>query len=268
LNLGKRSDEAPLTENRRREYQSLRRAKGRRQTGQYLIEGVRALEAAVDGQAELVDIVTSQSLLSNTSVARLLSRATVRVLIASERDLDRMSDSVTPQGVLAAAMIPKVVGRPEVPCLILDGVQDPGNVGTLIRTAAWYGVRSVICGPGTADPYQPKAVRSSQGGLWDLDVLRIDDLGSVYDLAGREGIPVFVAHMNGGEASKWGPDAGAFLVIGSEAHGPSARSLKAASETVRLPRRRARGATESLNAAVAGGILLDRWLGATAHPSG
>lgn len=227
------------------------RAKGRRELGQYLIEGVRAVEAAVLGGAELVDVVVSAS---GDRVDRIRAMASCPVLSASTRDVEAIGDAKTSQGIVAAARIPAPATVPAGPVLVLDGVQDPGNVGTLIRTAAWFGVQAVICADGTADPWQPKVVRSSQGGLWDLAVVRSPD--PVGLLAGRS---MFIADMRGVPLSEWRPEPDAVLVLGSEAHGVSQAFREASAGSVHIAGRGT--ATESLNVSVAGGILMAAWLG-------
>lgn len=243
----------------------MQRAKGRRELGQYLIEGVRAVESAVKAGARLADVVVDRKLIEQASggseasdrVSRLLESVTCPVLVAAGNDLKSISDVQTSQGIIAAATLPEDSRGVEFPCLVLDGVQDPGNVGTLIRSAAWFGVRTVICGPGTADPFQPKVVRSSQGGLWDVDVQRMADLPGILQAVGDR--PVFVADLDGDAAQEWQPSRESVLVIGSEAKGPSEAFRGAAAGVVTIAGG-ARKGTESLNAAVAGSILLHCWL--------
>lgn len=265
MNLARTPDESKLTARRKSEYRSLLRAKGRRELGQYLIEGVRAVESAVNAGASLVDLVVDRDLIEEASggseaserVASILESVTCPVLIAAGNDLKSVSDVRTSQGIIAAAKLPGDAPAVEFPCVVLDGVQDPGNVGTLVRSAAWFGVRTVICGPGTADPFQPKVVRSSQGGLWDVSVQRMDDLPRILHAVGDR--PIFVADLDGQPAAEWRPERESVLVIGSEARGPSAVFRAAAEGVVTIAGGNQKG-TESLNAAVAGGILLHCWL--------
>jgi TrmH family RNA methyltransferase len=257
LNLDNNPGEARLTARRKAEYRSLSRSKGRRELGQYLIEGVRSIESAISAGIALTDLVVLPDAADHPRIAALVAKARCPVWVGAAKDLASITDVRSDQGVVAAAPYPTDVGIHGGGCLVLDGVQDPGNVGTLIRTAAWFGIETVICGPDSADPYQPKVVRSSQGGLWDVTVVRRPTMEAVLaDLAGRS---VYVADMDGIELGEWEPPANAALVIGSEAHGPSAE-LKAVSEAaVTIPGSRPKG-TESLNAAVAGGILLQHWM--------
>lgn len=261
MNLDRNPDESGpsvprLTARRKAEYRSLSRSKGRRELGQYLIEGVRAIESALAAGAALVDLVVLSETQNQPRVTALVARAGCPVLVGAAKDLASISDAKNDQGVVAAVRLPSEEAIPAGGCLVLDGVQDPGNVGTLIRTAAWFGMTSVICGPDSADPYQPKVVRSSQGGLWDVTVLRRATMEAVLsDLGDRT---VFVADMDGVDLGDWNPPADAALVIGSEAHGPSAELKAVAANLVTIAGSGPMG-TESLNAAVAGGILLQHW---------
>ncbi len=257
MNLDHNPHESRLTARRKGEYRSLSRSRGRRELGQYLIEGVRAIESAVTAGVALIDLVVLPNALDDPCIAELAAKAGCPVRVGATKDLASISDARSDQGMVASALLPTESGIPAGGCLVLDGVQDPGNVGTLIRTAAWFGVAGVICGPDSADPYQPKVVRSSQGGLWDVTVVRRASIEAVLaDLVGRS---VFVADMEGVDLGDWDPPSDAALVIGSEAHGPSAELKAVAAGCVTITGSGPRG-TESLNAAVAGGILLQHWM--------
>jgi TrmH family RNA methyltransferase len=221
----------------------------------------------VDAGAPLVDVVATQEASQNARILKILERVACPVFIASSRDLESVSEVRTSQGVAAAAQLPDVTEVRAGSCLVLDGIQDPGNVGTLIRTAAWFGVKAVVCGPGTADPYQPKVVRASQGGLWDVQVVRSMDLRRLFASPRFSGCPRYVADMHGVSLGEWRPSGDSVLVMGSEAHGISEAAREGAVQAVTIERRGS-GGTESLNAAVAGGIMLAHWLGRRAKPSG
>ena len=257
MNLDHNPHESRLTARRKAEYRSLSRSKGRRELGQYLIEGVRAIESAIAAGVPLIDLVVLPEAPDQPRIAALVAKAGCPVWVGASKDLASISDARSDQGVVAAAPFPSDLEVQAGGCLVLDGVQDPGNVGTLIRTAAWFGVQSVICGPDTADPYQPKVVRSTQGGLWDVTVVRRGSIEAV--VADLEGRNVFVADMAGEDLNAWRPPADAALVIGSEAHGPSKELKAVAAGCVTIAGSSPR-ATESLNAAVAGGILLQHWM--------
>ncbi|HET6569523.1 MAG TPA: RNA methyltransferase, partial [Rhodothermales bacterium] len=248
-----------------KEIASLTQRKYREHLGQMLIEGTRSVESAVAAGAPLVDVVVSESRVHDTQVRALVEGLAVPVYILPERELARISDVETSQGVCAVARIELFPDdRLETlrSVLALDGVQDPGNVGTLLRTAAWFGVDGVVAGPGTVDFFNPKVVRSAMGGLWDVRLTRSGDLAGLLTRLGRAGFHRYGADLAGACVSDWRPSLPAVLVLGSEAHGLAAATAAALDECVTIPGDPRRHGAESLNVAVAGGILMHRWLGA------
>jgi len=140
---------------------------------------------------------------------------------------------------------------PPGPLLVLDGVQDPGNVGTLVRAAAAFGAAGVLALDGTVDPFNPKAVRAAAGAIFRTPVLRTS--WEHVDAELRTRGPVLVADMSGRDVATLRPIGSWTLVVGSEASGPRAAVRAAATDNVAIPMR---GGVESLNAGVAGAILL------------
>ena len=187
-----------------------------------------------------------------------------------ETDADTMAhltDVATPQGLMAVVerrlhdpdTVPERLGDTGT-ALLLDGVQDPGNVGTLLRTAAWFGAQAVVAGPGTAGLYGPKVMRAGAGSHWTLDLARADELGPLLDRLRRHDVSLYGADLQGVQARAWHPTRPSALALGSEAHGLSAVVLDRLDATVALRGAPNRPAAESLNVAVAGGILLYEWL--------
>ncbi len=179
-----------------------------------------------------------------------------RVLAVSEQVLDRVTDTVTPRGLLAIFPFPDVtpVLRPrESPLiLLLDGIQDPGNLGTLLRSALGAGAHAVYLAPGTTDPYAPKVVRAAAGSHFRLPIqsLAWDSPESLLANCSQR----LAAEPHAGQPYDqvdWTrPSA---LLIGSEAHGLSSSARTMATGSVRIP---LQGGLESLNAAVAGSVIL------------
>jgi len=129
----------------------------------------------------------------------------------------------------------------------------------LIRTAAWLGVDGVAIGPESADPFAPKVVRSTMGGIWDVRIERRRDVAEWVRRVLQEGASVWVADMDGVDVSSWEVDSPSVLVIGSEAHGVSDAVRRLATGAVSIPGAAGRKGVESLNAAVAGGIIMSHW---------
>lgn len=244
---------------------ALHRKRHRDRLGLCLVEGLRSVASAVAAGAPLVEVLATAEALADGRVAALLGRASVPLHTIPAADLARIADTTSTQGVLAVARIEHAAPADLAgPVLALDGVQDPGNVGAVLRSAAWFGVRGVLVGPGTADPFGPKAVRAAMGGLWDVRIAPSDDLAADLRRLQARGLPLFGADLDGEPARAWAPPPEAVLVLGSEAHGLSDEVRAVLDGRVRIGAPNAAGGArgvESLNVAVATGVLLHRWLG-------
>ena len=253
-----------LTRRRRQEIASLARKKHRERLGELLVEGVRSVEAAVDGGAALVEVVVSNDVRGEERVRALLERVDVPVHEADAREMAALSDVQASQGVLAVARMGRTSEEELAGCasvLALDGVQDPGNVGAVLRTAAWFGAHAALAGPGTADFFSPKTVRAAMGGLWDVRLAQTSDLAEALRRLRTSGFRLYGADLGGTSARAWEPQPPSVLVLGSEAHGLSADVRALLDERVAIRGAEGRRGAESLNVAVAAGILMYRWLG-------
>lgn len=234
----------------------LHRRRHRQQTGRCLLEGLRLVADAWQHGGRFEEVFVTQSFLHNPEGERLvqaMEAAGVRVLLVPESVLESLSQTVTPQGIVA------VVQQPRLPLpahpwllLVLDRLQDPGNAGTLVRSAAAAGADGVLFGPGSVDPYNDKVLRAAMGAHFRLPVL---DVGRWEELRAHLGPdrPLYVADPRGQtiyDQVDWIRPAA--LVVGSEAHGPGPEAL-AQGIPVAIPMARE---TESLNAAVAGSVIL------------
>ena len=235
----------------RNDVRELRRAAKREDRRQYLAEGTHlALELQKSSiQPDLVAIRED----ADNEVIQIAERYVndgVDVYISSGKNMDMMADVNSPQAILC--VVPYHAERPlEDRILVLDAVSDPGNVGTMIRTAAWFGFSDVVLGEGCADLYNPKTMRATSGAALRINVLRKRQIpGWIETLDER---PCFAAVPRGGEPPVAMHDHDRFaLVIGSEAHGISEETLEACTHSVSIP---GDANVESLNAATAAAIL-------------
>jgi TrmH family RNA methyltransferase len=253
-----------MTRQRLKDIASLARSKGRRAHGQLLVEGARSVASAVAAGAPLVEVLVARGATGEAAeAAAFAERAGLPVHTVAARDLDRAGDARTGQGVLAvaASVVGDGVDGVEGPTLALDGVQDPGNVGGLVRTAAWFGAAAVVADAASADFETPKAVRAAMGGLWDLRLARVPRLGPALDALAARGYAAWGADLDGTPLADWRPSRRAVLVVGSEAHGLSAEVGRRLAGRVSVAG--AAGPTrgvESLNVGVAAGIVMAAWL--------
>lgn len=235
-----------------KEWSRLHARKGRAETGLFLAEGPHLVEEALrhapESVAEIL-LVEGCRLPSGVSLPKGM-----RATILSERAMAAACEADTPQEVAAVCRIPS--GAVDVArggaFLLLDGVQDPGNVGALIRTADAAGCVGVVCGDGCADPWGPKAVRATQGSLFHVAVAS-EDLASAIARLKAAGVRVVAAEKGGRDLSAFAPSRDVALVMGGEGAGvsPAVRALCDDAVGIAL-----RGKAESLNVAVAAGVLL------------
>ena len=234
----------------------LRIAKTRGAEGAVLVEGVRAVSEALDAGVAVRFAVTSPRI-ETTEEGRTLTKRLEALELAQveEDDLAKISDTEHSQGVLIVAAEPDgSLGaiRPKGRYLVLDGVQDPGNAGTLVRAAVAFGLDAVLCVDGTVDPWIPKTVRASAGMIFRIGVVRAK-AGEVVERLRDAGVSILVADAKGEDPREQGDSDGFALVVGNEGAGVRTELAGQADAVVAV---RMEGPAESLNVAMAGSILL------------
>jgi TrmH family RNA methyltransferase len=211
----------------------------------------------------VVAVLVDEDALHDTAVRDLLEEARSRmwrVEAVERRVIEEVADTRTPQALVSVAAIPRWTWddvRPG-PIVILDGVQDPGNVGTLIRTGVSLGCAGVVTLESTADPWGPKAVRASAGAGLRRPVLGADRASTVAELERRK-IPLWIAAADGEPIGRGDlPERRLALALGGETRGVSRVLEDASARRVAIEMH---AGMESLNVAAAGAILLDRIMG-------
>lgn len=241
-----------------KQLRSLTTKKGRGSAGTVLIEGWKMVEELLSSSWSVDRVVVDLQRLpaQGPDVLRQCTARSVEVRSGSVSDLRALSDVREDQGIVAVARLPRQTMK-DLPAsgdlLVLDAVADPGNVGTLIRTADWFGLPCVVLGPGCASIGNPKVVRATMGSLFHLLAIEVDDLPEACRTMMSAGVSLASAEVEGGAWPRWAPPGRVAVVLGSEAHGvnPAVRAL--ASHRVSIPRG---GRAESLNVASAGAIVL------------
>lgn len=223
----------------------------RRKTGLMLLDGVHLVEAYEAAFAAVDTLVVAESALANSEIADLLGgREAVLLADGLMRELGLVD---TPSGLLAIAAMPRQTATVDLQAdaILLDGVQDPGNVGTLLRTAAAAGVAQAILGPGCASPWSPKVLRAGQGAHFALTIHEEVDLAAfMADYQGTTAVTTLDRASSLYEANWSGPLA---WVFGAEGQGVSPQLLAAAGLRIRIPMP---GKVESLNVAAAAAVCL------------
>jgi TrmH family RNA methyltransferase len=218
-----------------------------------VLEGVRLVEdALLAGVRPDFALYRADVQAEHTAAAKLLDRLAaggVACLAVEPRLFNRLSDVQTPQGVLAVCPWPELSPRePLSLVLVLDGVADPGNLGSALRTAAAVGVDLALLPPDTVDPYNPKVMRGGMGAHFRAPIRQ-----QGWDQIGVLDLPLVLADAAGRRTiyeMDWTQPV--TLVVGGEAHGPGEHARALASEVVRIPM----ASGESLNTAVAASVIL------------
>lgn len=242
-----------LPKSRVKYIQSLGHKKSREAAGEFIAEGPKVVAeciAEAPGQVSAV-FGTASWLEANSGLLRVLSPGIITEI--DEQDLVRVSQQQTPNQVLALVRMPADSGPPmslQGICLVLDTIQDPGNLGTLVRTADWFGIRYVVCNDGCADCFNPKVVQASMGSILRVQVSYTDLPVWITQL---KDIPVLATVLEGEDLFDTPPLDRGLIMIGNESRGLSPELAALATQKITIPRK---GGAESLNAAVAGGIVM------------
>jgi RNA methyltransferase, TrmH family len=238
----------------------LHRRRARERRGLTLVEGVRLLEEALAAGIPLRGAAVAPAL-EGTPRGRALKAALLHRGVAlgevTDEELRKLADTEHPQGVVAVAEVHRLdlVDLPAGPgsvLLVLDAVQDPGNVGALARAALGLGAAGLVTLPGTAELESPKALRGSMGALFRLPAAHAT-LERFTEWAAASGFALWVAAAGGAPVAPAPAGLRLALVLGNEGAGVGAELSARAARTVAVP---LRAGVESLNVAVAGGILL------------
>lgn len=216
--------------------------------GEYAADGIKLLKEAVQWIPNQIKTVIKTS-----SVQLELLPDHVQSVEVPDDLMRQISPMETPQGVLFVCVMPEAAPLVlSAPCLILDGIQDPGNMGTILRTADAMDIPAVLSG-GCADAYNPKTVRASMGSVFRTPP-QIASQEEILQACSKDGIPLCVTALSDDAADLRKADlSGAALVIGSEGHGVGSFFLKAARQKLIIPMN---PRCESLNAAVAAALVM------------
>ncbi|MEY2587170.1 MAG: hypothetical protein RLY11_1019 [Bacteroidota bacterium] len=231
--------------------QSLSHKKFREEEGLFLVEGVKMVEELIKDHLELIDKIYAIDEWIQLHPAPFPSN--VKVIRLEDFELSKISSQQTPQQVLALVRLPDNTIKKYQPTgitLVLDQLQDPGNLGTIIRTCDWFGVNAIVCSPKTVDVFNPKVVQSAMGSVLRVPVYYTDLINFFHQ---NDKIARYNAVLNGESiyTCKWIQPC--FIIIGNESVGISKSIMELKSTNISIPKK---GNAESLNAAVAASVIL------------
>lgn len=228
-------------------------ARARRQQNCFLVEGPRMFFEVP--KERLLEVYVTEAFAEKFR-DRL---AGCRYEVISDAVCRHLSDTKTPQGVTALVKkqevsLESLLTGESSPCLfLLENLQDPGNMGTILRTSEGAGVTGIIMNRESVDPYNPKVIRSTMGAIFRVPFVIVDDFGPVLSALKEAGVTTYAAHLDGQEFYRQDYRGGCAFFIGNEGNGLSAELTAQADRRIRIPMK---GQVESLNAAVAATVLM------------
>lgn len=239
--------------------QSLRHGKFRKKHRLFVAEGTKMVLELLRSDFQLEALYATSGWVQRHAAA--IKPVESKLYQVSQKDLDSLSNLATPPDVLAVIAIPGEVFHAESlrgkTTLVLDGINDPGNMGTIIRTADWFGVNQVLCSQNSVDPYHPKVVQATMGSLFRLSIFETDLLSILAEAA--DDLPVYGAFLDGSSIWETRLIKEAIYIIGSESHGISLPVARFVGKRIMIPQPACKNnatRVESLNAAVASAIIL------------
>lgn len=243
----------------RRVIQWRQKARERRADSVFLAEGFKMFEEAPEGMVREVYVTPGalEKAASRPKLRKKLEEAGCETV--TEELFARMSDTQSPQGLLCVLRQPvyklaQLLDRPSPLLVVLENLQDPGNLGTIVRTGEGAGITGVIMSCGTVDIFNPKTIRSTMGSIFRVPFLYVDSMEQALSEMHGRGIRTYAAHLEGKkDYDSFSYRGGTAFLIGNEGNGLSRETAKRADEYLKIPME---GRVESLNAAVAASLLM------------
>ncbi|MES2628268.1 MAG: RNA methyltransferase [Bacteroidota bacterium] len=244
-----------LSKNQQKFISSLALKKNREEQQCFVVEGVKPVDELLSSGWPVRSVAAVPEWLTAARKNRL-EKSGVEFTEASAADLEKISQLKTANQVIAVAGI-KPSSVPDLRSgffIALDRINDPGNLGTIIRIADWFGLKGVICSPETADCFNSKVVQSTMGSLFRVPVI-YQPLEELISQAASKNIPVYLADMDGTPLNEVKFGKTGILIMGSESHGVNDMLKSPQNKKITIPKA---GNAESLNVAVAAGIICSR----------
>lgn len=238
--------------------QQLHTKKGRRETGLFIAEGPKMAEELMASGIEVVEIYCDAGLSFSVNNNKVMD-----FIAVEKNELKKISGLVTPNEVLVVARIPEhtlhVEELKNKLTLLLDDIQDPGNMGTIIRVADWFGIENIVCSSNTVDCYNSKVIQATMGSIARVKV-HYADLEKVIGEGRAQGLKIYGAALDGETIYEGNLSQESFVVIGNESKGISQQVLKLLNHKIKIPHyahfKSVAAEPESLNAAVAAALVV------------
>ena len=242
-----------LSNNRKKELISLKQKKYRQRYGQFLVEGEKSVIELCKSDYQIDLILATSEVYDKLQSELPLSKT----LIINEKEIQSISNLETSPGIIAVSNFKEISLDSWTPkgrfTLMLDGISDPGNMGTIIRIADWYGIETLMCSSDCVDLYNPKTIASSMGSFTRVNVIYSD----LYSILDSKKVKAFACVMNGISVQEINHEKEGIIIIGNEAKGIRPEIIKLSDQGITIPRI---GKAESLNAAIATALVCHKFI--------
>lgn len=242
-----------------KQIKKLKEKKYRDETGCFIVEGIKLVKEALQEKMKIQTIVICEECVQDGTLSQnlLYEIAKQNCIYVSAKVFDTLTDVTNPQGILAVVYKSVLEGQrendQEEMILALDGIQDPGNLGTILRTLDSAGMHQILLSKDTVDPYNPKVARSTMGAIYRIQIKQVENLVEELKKCQKEGYKVVVTSLQAEKNIYQADYHKKIIVIGNEANGVSKEVADLADEKIKIPML---GKAESLNAAVATSIIV------------
>lgn len=239
-----------ITKNTIKSVAALRQQKYRNEQQLFVVEGRKMVNELIDSNFEIVNLFATEKYCAENEIH------SDKVEIATEIQMEQMSGQDTAPGILAVVRQPKQVAlnADATMVLALDGISNPGNMGTIIRTADWFGIRNIVCSNDCVEIWNPKVIQATMGSIFRMNIIETD-LEAFLSKTKSQGKAIYGALLNGENLFEMQGKAEGIIVIGSESHGIRPNILPLITHPITIPRTEG-SMTESLNASVAAAIIM------------
>ena len=251
-----------LSNNKTKKITALKNKKSRDRYQQFIVEGFRQCEEAILSEFPVESLLINSAKLASDKFDQIVAEARqkqIKIIEIDENDVKLLSDTIHSQGIFCLVgkktfSFEKIIKSKSGFIVLVDSGQDPGNLGTIIRTCDWFGVDALFLSENNVDLYNPKVVRSTMGSIFHLPIFENIDLESFLHQLNEQGYKIYTADVNGNqfyhEIDFKAPLA---LILGNENRGIDLNAAEQVTHSIKIP---AYGKAESLNIAMAGAVLI------------
>ena len=248
-----------LTKQELKYYSSLNKVKYRKLEQRFIVEGIKLVDEALKSCFNCEVIIASNSFAkSHSSLLDEYKHKTI-IQIISDNDFNKIADTQSPQGIIGIMEMPLqryIDETREKTVVALENISDPGNVGTIIRTCDWFGIKDIIISSNSVDIYNPKVIRSTMGSLFHVNIHISENIIGTLKTLQKKGKKVLCADMDGENIYTLEKEKTSVLVFCNEANGPSEKLLEIADSKITIPKF---GEAESLNVATAAAVVISEF---------